>query len=186
MVVLALSSCGGNDPIADENIVIPEDVVGDASATGLAAPANAAAAEAHVDAHTPPATDGQRWHDQSSGGRLKLSYGPGGGQSALVLACEPGDSSTTIAVVRGSPAPRNGMATMSFTGGGHIASLPMHDMDGGNGARLWSGSVTGDDAIAVGRTFERPGAVEISLGGAPSLVVPSTPELRNLFARCAK
>jgi hypothetical protein len=183
---MSLASCGGNDPIADENIVIPDEFVGDSSATGLAAPANAAAAEAHVDAHTPPATDGQRWHDESAGGRLRVSYGPGDRQSALVLACDPGKAGTTIAIVRGSPAPHNGMATMSFTGGGHIASLPMHDVQGADGSRLWSGTVDGDDAIAIARTFEKDGAVEVSLGSAPSLVVPSTPALRNLFTRCAQ
>ena len=43
---LALISCGKNDPVADNTVAPPANVVGDAGATGLAAPDHGGGAEA--------------------------------------------------------------------------------------------------------------------------------------------
>ena len=55
---LLLLACGKTDPVADNAVAPPDGLVGDASATGLAAPANAAAAEAAQQAALPPASGG--------------------------------------------------------------------------------------------------------------------------------
>lgn len=55
---IALLACSKTDPVADNAIAPPDDLLGDASASGLAAPANAAAAEADRQAALPAAAGG--------------------------------------------------------------------------------------------------------------------------------
>ena len=58
---LMLLACAKNDPV-DNDAITPADVlIGDASATGLAAPANAAMAEAVQQAALPPPSGGLTW-----------------------------------------------------------------------------------------------------------------------------
>ena len=181
---LPLSACGGNDPVADKGTLVPADIAGDASASGLAAPANAAAAEAHAEGAKPLVANGQRWVDRSRGGRSDYRYGYADGAPLLVLACEAGGASG-LTVVRTAAAPPNAMATMSFTGGGHVASLPMRDIDAGDHARLWSGTANRDAALAIFRTFESGGPVEVSLGVTPTLVLPPVAPVQEMLRRCA-
>jgi len=57
-LALLLLACGKADPVADDAVGPPDELVGDASATGLAAPANAAAALGELgrcQSHRPPA-----------------------------------------------------------------------------------------------------------------------------------
>ena len=56
-----LTACGGDDPVVDNGISPPDHMIGDAPSAGMAAPANAAAAERHDDAALPPPTDGMVW-----------------------------------------------------------------------------------------------------------------------------
>lgn len=183
-VGLTLTACGGNDTVADEGTVVPADIAGDASASGLAAPANAAAAEAHADRAKPLVTNGQRWTDRSNDQRSEVRFGDVDGAPMLVLACRT-EGANGLTVVRAAAAPPNAMATMSFTGGGHVASLPMHDIDAGDHARLWSGFADRDAALAIARTFEGGGPVEVGLGVTAKLVVPSVEVVRDLLRRCA-
>ena len=183
-VGLTLSACGGNDPVADKGTIVPADIAGDASASGLAAPANAAAAEAHAERAKPLVANGQRWIDRSHDRQSEYRFGNADAAPLLVLACKT-DGPSGLTIVRAAAAPPNAMATMSFTGGGHVASLPMHDIDAGDHARLWSGVADRDAALAIFRTFESGGPVEVSLGVTPTLVVPSIGPVRDVLRRCA-
>ena len=58
----ALSGCGKPSPVADNAAAPPDEMVGDAAADGLDAPANAAAAETEQQAAVPPPTDQMAWH----------------------------------------------------------------------------------------------------------------------------
>ena len=180
-LIAALAACGGNDPVADKGTTVPDNVVGDASSDGLSAPANAAAAEAHVQAAQPLARNGERWIAK---GRNRLDYGPVTGATMLAFECDTSAGSPTLVVVREGAAPKDGMATMSFTGGGHVASLPMHAAADGDHGYMWRGTGRHDELAAVADTFAGEGAVEIKLGTTADLVVPSTPEVRALLARC--
>jgi hypothetical protein len=40
-------------------------------------------------------------------------------------------------------------------------------------------------ARAVARAFAGPGRVDVTLGGAPALAVPTSPVAQSVFARCA-
>lgn len=180
---LALLSCGDEGPVAEEAQATraPSDaVVGDAAADGIAAPANSAAAEAVDRAALPPQSAGMAWFVAED--RRAARFGPPHSEPQLTIACTSG----SVAVTRHHPAPRGASGTLSLTGGGHVASLPVAAAatTSGPGEAEWRGVVTGDTARAIARTLSRGGQVEISLGGAPSLIVPASRDVMNVIAGC--
>lgn len=183
ILLLAVTACHRNSPIADKGTEPPADMVGDAPSSGLANPANAAAAEAEDRASAPPATDGMGW---SMVAPEDASYGPAPQTPMLSFACQSTGAGRSLSVIRHDSAPSNGIATMSLTGSGHVASLPMtaQTMAGMSGA-MWTATARNDDAAAVARTFANPGTVEISVGGTSALRVPADPRVRALLYRCA-
>ena len=186
IAALGLLACqGGDSPVAEDAAAPPDSVIGDASADGLAAPANAAAAEAIDRAAVPRATDGLDW-SEANGGRT-LAFGPEGTAPMLSFACEGSAGARFLRIRRFNPALPGTTATLSFTGGGHASSLPMHAvaMPGGPGESEWQGEARGDMARAVARAFAGEGVVDITLGGAPALAVPSSPVVTAFFRRCA-
>ena len=176
VAALSLIACGGDGPVAEE--VENSDNVADISAN--AEPNNSAAAEAADRAALPRASGDLAWF-VSDDGRAAL-YGPPASEPMLTIGCAPGG----VALTRHHPAPANGTGTLSLTGSGHVASVPVAAVPTtlGPGEYEWRGRANGDIARALERPFARPGEVEVSLGGAPSLVVPAAPEGRRLFATC--
>ena len=186
VAALGLLACQGDDgPVANEAAVPPSDsVVGDHGASGLAAPANAAAAEANSRAALPIANDGIEW---SSAAPDRADFGPVGAAPMLSFACMGAGGARYLLVTRLHPAHPGKTATLSFTGGGHASSVPMHAVakPGGPGESEWQGEARGDMKRAVTRAFAGDGVVNVTLGGAPALVVPATPLAHAFFARCA-
>ncbi|MDQ3144419.1 MAG: hypothetical protein M3Q57_06015 [Pseudomonadota bacterium] len=176
---LALLACGDGGPVSENATAPPDELIGDASATGLAAPENSGSAEAADRAAMPPMAAGMAWTLFDDGRTAR--FGPVGGEPSLTLACDGG----ALVVTRHHPASRDAAATLSFTGGGHAGSLPVAAVPIaiGPGEAIWRGEARGDMARAIARPFSRPGQVEISLGGAPSLVVPTEP-VRGMLAGC--
>lgn len=180
---LALLACQRDGPVSDDVTAPPDNLVGDASARGLAAPGNSAAAEAVDRAAMPPMSAGMAWF-LSDDGRA-ASFGPPNSESMLTIACRA-DGGPGLTITRHHPASPGGKSTLSVTGGGHVASLPMATVPTtlGPGEAIWQGSASGDIARAIARPFSRPGQVELSLGGVPSVVVPATPQVSRLIADC--
>jgi hypothetical protein len=180
LAALGLVACQGNDPIAEDAAPPPDELVGDVSADGLAAPANAGAAEAVDQAAVPVVAEGMVWSTGPSG---NANYGPRGTRPVLTLACE-GDA---LSVTREYPATPGRTGTLSFTGGGTASSMPMRSVakPGGPGESQWQGQARGDMARAVARAFSGGGQVEVTLGGAPALSVPTSPVANAIFKRCA-
>ncbi|MEQ7873841.1 hypothetical protein ABDK56_07525 [Sphingomonas sp. ASV193] len=178
-IALALvAACKNNDPVAKNAVAPPDNVVGDASATGLAAPANAAAAEVAKKSALPPVTDGMRW--TASAGGKQVDYGAPGAVPALSIACAAGPA--RLVVVRGAAAPDKGVGTLSLTGGGHVASLPMVASGAGT-ERVWRAEAMGDLRSGLEKAFGG-GPVEITLAGTGDLVVSPEPMVTRLFAAC--
>ena len=177
VAALSLLACQGDDgPVAEG-----ASHVGDAAASGgLSAPANAAAAEAVDRAALPLGAGGMGWTSAASG---SVSYGPRGARALLRFACNDG----SLRVTRLHPATHGATATLSFTGGGAASSLPMRAIarPGGPGESEWQGVATGDMARAVARAFAGGGQVEVTLGGAPALMVPTSPAVAAVFNACA-
>jgi hypothetical protein len=181
---LTLLACSKQDPV-DDNAVAPSDeLVGDASATGLAAPANAATAEAVQQAALPAATGGLRWAYRAAD-RAAL-FGPPGTPAFSIQCNMTGEGANQLIFVRYLPPTGGGNATLSFTGNGQAASVPIAAVinpDGKGGQ--WRASVpSGDNARDVAEVFTGPGSVNISLTGLAPLVVPATAEPRRVLADC--
>ncbi len=184
VAALGLLACQSDEgPVAEGATAVPENLVGDRSASGVAAPQNAAAAEA-LDRAAVPVGDDLGW--TGAGGGTLASFGPPGAEPVLILACRGEGDARQLVVTRRYPAQGGSTATLSFTGGGHASSLPMRAVakPGGPGESEWQGEARGDMARAVARAFAGPGRVDVTLGGAPALAVPASPVARSVFARC--
>ena len=176
VAALTLTACGDDGPVA-EAVENTDNVAGVSANAG---PSNSAAAEAADRAALPRVSGDLAWF-VSDDGRAAL-YGPPASEPMLTIACAPGG----VVLTRHHPAPADGAGTLSLSGAGHVASLPVIAVPTtlGPGEYEWRGRANGDMASALERPFSRPGEVEVSLGGAPSLVVPTGPEVRRLFATC--
>ena len=177
---MSLLGCGEPGPVAEEAVEPPANVVGDVGSTGIAAPANAAAASARDAAATPVPTDGMAWRAGADG--RSAVFGAAGGVKMLSLGCQPG--TRQLSITRHVGAPDNGAATMSLTGSGHASSLPVAAVRAADGAMEWRAVAAGDMARAFAKAFASNGPVQLTIGGAPDLIVPANGEVRAVMARC--
>lgn len=177
VAALSLLACQGSDgPVAD-GAAAPDDSVVVPSGSF----ANAAAAKADARAAAAAQTDnGMGWTAAAAG---SADFGPRGARALLTFACDDG----RLRVTRRHPATPGATGTLSFTSGGTASSLPMRAVarPGGPGESEWRGEASGDMARAVSRAFAGDIPVEVTLGGAPALVVPPSPVLDAVLRRCA-
>jgi hypothetical protein len=183
-LALLLVACAKNDPV-DDNAIAPADtMVGDLAARDLAAPANSAAAEAVRQAALPNASSGLSWaYDQQD--RMAL-FGPPGTPAFSIQCQTQREGEAQLIFVRYLPPVSGGQGTLSFTGNGQVASLPVSAISnpGGIGGQWRAAVAPGDHARDVAETFGGPGTIEVSIGGTPPLVVTSAPEPRRVLAEC--
>ena len=176
----ALGACDAGSPVANNAVAPPDNVVGDAPASGLAAPANSGAAEAVAKASMPLPTDGMHWHWNEAAG--SADYGGGPGAITFSIACRGGK----LLFHRADAAPKGGKGTISFTGNARAASVPAIAI--GDTAAMtssWLASeVPSDMTNAVARVFAGPGPVEIALTGTMRLVTKPSPIPLKPFDRC--
>lgn len=180
MIAASLGGCGRSSPVANNTIALPDNAVGDAPASGLAAPANSAAAEAVAKASLPLPTDGMAWRWDAAEGAAE--YGAGPQAPAFKIVCHGGK----LLFHRIDAAPSGGKGTISFTGNGKVASVPAVAI--GDTAKLsssWLGTeLPSDTTQAVARVFTGPGSVEIALSGTTKLVTAPSPFPLRPFALC--
>ncbi len=183
-IALLLLACAKTDPVADNATAPPDELIGDISATGLAAPANSAAAEAAARAALPPASGGLTWSYRSAD-RAAL-FGPPGSPAFTIQCQVQREGQKELLFVRSIPPTAGGKGTLSFTGNGQVASVPVAAVANPSGLSGDWRAVIAPDEIArdVAETFAGPGTVEVSISGYPPLVVPSTGEPRRVFAEC--
>ena len=88
--------------------------------------------------------------------------------------------------VRHIPPASGTQATLSFTGNGQAASLPVSPVTNPDGiGGHWRAAVPPDEhARDVSEAFAGPGPVEVSVSGTPPLVVPAGAEPRRVFRDC--
>lgn len=183
---MALLACAKQDPV-DDNAVAPSiELAGDASATGLAAPANAATAEAMQQAALPSATAGLRWSYQPTDGSAQ--FGPAGTPAFSIQCVKRREGGSQLLFVRYLPPTGGGDATLSFTGNGKAASVPIAAVTNPNGiGGQWRASAPVSDSVRdVAEAFAGPGTVHVSISGLAPLVVPATAEPRRVFAECLR
>ena len=177
VAALGLLACQGNDGPVAEGATAPDNSVVAPSGSF----ANAAAAKADARAAAVALTDnGMGWSSAAAG---SANFGPRGARALLTIAC----IDEGLAITRLHPATPGTTGTLSFTGGGTASSLPMRAVakPGGPGESEWQGEARGDMARAVARTFSGRGTVNVTLGGAPALSVPTSPIVSAVLKRCS-
>lgn len=182
---LLLVACGGPDPVA-ENAAAPSDkLLGDAAATGLAAPANAAAAERAKQSNAPSSSSEMMWSYRGTD-RTAL-FGAAGADPILSFQCRSiADGGHELFVVRGAQAPDGASGTLSFTGNGTASSLPMRGVAVTHGKGRWQAAVASGDMVrAIARTFAGPAPVQVGMSGAAALSVTISPEARKVLEECS-
>ena len=183
-IALLMLACAKADPV-DENAVAPAgNLVGDLAASGLAAPANAAAAEAVDQAALPAATGGLVWTYNAQDGTA--SFGPSGSPAFSIQCQKPKEGEAQLIFVRHLPPAAGAQATLSFTGNGQAASLPVSSITNPNGlGGHWRAAVPPNDSVRdISEAFAGQGPVEVSVSGTPPLVVPAAAEPRRVLADC--
>ena len=184
LAAFVLLACAKSDPVADNAVAPSDELLGDASATGLAAPANSAAAEATQQAAVPATTDGLHWI--MDGANRMASFGPAGTPAFSIQCQKPPEGPSQLIFIRYLTPNANSSATLSFTGNGQAASVPISAVRNPNGlGGEWRAAVDpGDTARDVAETFRGPGTVDVSISGIPSLVVPAGAEPRRVLSEC--
>ena len=176
---LLLASCSP-DPV-DPAVVHDKQSGGASGDVSAVPPGNAAAAEAQKRASAPPAGDGMVWTWRAD--TNSALFGPAASEPQLSIECRGG-----VLHITRHAAIENAAGTLSFTGNGHAASLPVNALR----SQLGPGSLStialkaGDMTNAVARAFEGRGPVQVSLGGAPSLVTPPSDVPGRAFAACRR
>ena len=183
-IALLLLACGRPDPVDEDASAPAGELVGDMAADGLAAPANAATAEAVQKAAVPAATGGLSWTYRAQDGAAL--FGPPGSPAFSIQCQKPREGERQLIFVRYLAPSSGGNATLSFTGNGQAASLPVSAImnPGGIGGQWRAMVPPNEHARDVAEAFAGPGTVEVSVSGTPPLVVPSTAEPRRVLADC--
>ena len=182
--LLLLMACAKTDPVDDDAVSPPSILVGDASATGLAAPANAAMAEAVQQAAVPPPSGGLNWsYRQQDESAL---FGPPGSPAFSIQCQKPKEGEAQLIFVRYLPPTGGAQGTLSFTGNGKAASVPIAAVTNpdGVGGQWRAATAPSDSTRDIGEAFSGPGSVEISITGTAPLVVPSSDVPRRVLAAC--
>ena len=164
-LIMLLLACGKRDPV-DEDAVAP------------------IAAEAVQQAAAPAAPGGLTWtYRQQDRSAL---FGPSGSPALSIQCQKPREGEAQLIFIRHIAPSSGGNATLSFTGNGQAASLPVSAvMNPGGVGGEWRAMIPPDEhARDVAETFAGPGTVEVSVSGTPPLVVPSTAEPRRVLADC--
>jgi len=181
---LMLLACAKNDPV-DNDAITPADVlIGDASATGLAAPANAAMAEAVQQAALPPPSGGLTWSFRQQDN--SALFGPPNSPAFSIQCQKPKEGEPQLIFVRYLPPTSGAQGTLSFTGNGKGASVPIAAVinpDGVGGQ--WRATAPPNDSMRdIAELFAGPGSVEVSVTGTAPLVVPPGDQPRRVLAAC--
>ena len=181
-----LMACAKADPVADNAVAPTDQLLGEASATGLAAPANSSASEAAQQAALPAASGGLAWTLEQAN-RMAL-FGPPGTPAFSIQCQMQREGPSQMIFVRYMAPAAGGVATLSFTGNGQAASVPVAAMTNPNGVGgEWRAVIdAGDTARDVAETFGGAGPVNVSISGLPSLVVPPSVEPRRIMADCLR
>lgn len=180
-LALALIGCGRPSPVAEDAVNAGEAAVEAAIANAL--PASGEAAETARQAALPPSVEGMRWTYRPAD-RL-AEFGPPGSPAFSIQCFVQREGARQLVFVR-HVAPATGKGTLSFTGNGQVASVPVASVMNPDGiGGHWRGTLApGDIANDVAETLDGPATVEVSISGSPPLIILAGPEPRKVIADC--
>lgn len=171
VAALGLVACARTEPI-------PEDALDNVE------PPAPIALDDEGEVAAPALTPGMRWEiDAPANAAL---FGTDRASPALSLRCEEADGSKSLVLARYFPTVPSAAGTMTITGGGEIASVPVsaETNDGRPGGRLTATLDIGDLARSVAAVFRSGAAVNVSVTGAESVVLMSGPEVAMVLDDC--
>ena len=184
IIFLMIAACAKTDPVDEAAVSPPNSIVGDISAIGLAAPANAATAEAVQQAALPPPSGGLAWSYRQTD-NIAL-FGPPNSPAFSIQCQKPKEGEPQLIFVRYLPPTAGAQGTLSVTGNGQVASVPIAAVTNpdGLGGQWRSAAPPNDSTRDIAEAFAGPGRVEVSVSGTAPLVVPSSDEPRRVLNAC--
>ena len=184
ITLLMLLACAKTDPVDEAAVSPPNSIVGDISAIGLAAPANAATAEAVQQAALPPPSGGLAWSYRQTD-NIAL-FGPPNSPAFSIQCQKPKEGEPQLIFVRYLPPTAGAQGTLSVTGNGQVASVPIAAVTNpdGLGGQWRAAAPPNDSTRDIAEAFAGPGRVEVSVSGTAPLVVPSSDEPRRVLTAC--
>jgi hypothetical protein len=184
ITLLMLLACGKTDPVDNDAVATANLLLGDASATGLAAPANAAMAEAVQQAALPSPSGGLTWSFRQQD-NIAL-FGPPGSPAFAIQCQKPKEGEPQLIFVRYLPPTSGAQGTLSFTGNGQAASVPIAAVTNPDGVGgQWRAAISPNDSTRdIAEAFAGQGSVEISITGTAPLLAPTAAEPRRVLAAC--
>jgi hypothetical protein len=179
-------ACAQADPVADNMVAPPDDLLAGDETTPAAAPLDAAAAETAHQAAQPLARGGLSWSYRAQD-RTAL-FGPPASPAFSIQCQAPREGEKQLIFIRHVPGPAGAKATLSFTGNGQAASVPVAavaDPVGPGGH--WRAVISPEDSARdIAEAFAGTGAVEATIGGVPPLNLPADPAPRAALAECLR
>ena len=184
IIFLMIAACAKTDPVDEAAVSPPNNLVGDISAVGLAAPANAATAEAVQQAALPPPSGGLAWSYRQTD-NIAL-FGPPNSPAFSIQCQKPKEGEPQLIFVRYLPPTAGAQGTLSVTGNGQVASVPIAAVTNpdGLGGQWRAAAPPNDSTRDIAEAFAGPGRVEVSVTGTAPLVVPSSDEPRRVLTAC--
>ena len=184
IIFLMIAACAKTDPVDEAAVSPPNNLVGDISAVGLAAPANAATAEAVQQAALPPPSGGLAWSYRQTD-NIAL-FGPPNSPAFSIQCQMPKEGEPQLIFVRYLPPTAGAQGTLSVTGNGQVASVPIAAVTNpdGLGGQWRAAAPPNDSTRDIAEAFAGPGRVEVSVSGTAPLVVPSSDEPRRVLTAC--
>jgi hypothetical protein len=184
IIFLMIAACAKTDPVDEAAVSPPNSIVGDISAIGLAAPANAATAEAVQQAALPPPSGGLAWSYRQTD-NIAL-FGPPNSPAFSIQCQKPKEGEPQLIFVRYLPPTAGAQGTLSVTGNGQVASVPIAAVSNpdGLGGQWRAAAPPNDSTRDIAEAFAGPGRVEVSVSGTAPLVVPSSDEPRRVLTAC--
>ena len=184
IIFLMIAACAKTDPVDEAAVSPPNSIVGDISAIGLAAPANAATAEAVRQAALPPPSGGLAWSYRQTD-NIAL-FGPPNSPAFSIQCQKPKEGEPQLIFVRYLPPTAGAQGTLSVTGNGQVASVPIAAVSNpdGLGGQWRAAAPPNDSTRDIAEAFAGPGRVEVSVSGTAPLVVPSSDEPRRVLTAC--
>lgn len=176
-ILLLVMACAKTDPVDEDAVAPPANL-------GTAMVANAAIVDAAAQGSLTPADGGLSWtYDEVDG---TATFGPAEAPALSIQCQKPKEGEAQLIFVRHIPPESGTQATLSFTGNGKAASVPVSPITNPDGlGGHWRAAVPpSDNARDVAEAFAGQGTVEVSVSGTPPLVVSSSAEPRRVFGDC--
>lgn len=182
LAIGSFAGCHSSTQVAANAGTAAGKVNGNLSSSGLVAPDNFIALEDRRETAplVPSAGMGWRWDAV----RTTARFGPFPTATAFSIECSADRNQLIFHRFLGARGSSTG--TMSFTGNGHVASLPAATTgDAGSQAGIWQAAASTSDLMAaVAKVFTGTAPAQIAVSGSTELITAPSPITQLPFTSC--